>query len=165
MKRSLRFTPEQLEEFIARAHRVQRQIDKIMVPLSAPKPSASRTLTMMRIRARQEEHAQLVNAILIRLRYEPRVAWIVRQNTGTFLSLDGKRRVRCGYKGQLDMVGQLKGGKMLAIEAKTGLSQPSKDQRATIETINKAGGLAIVARSVQQAVNLIDSFTRLASSA
>lgn len=163
MRRALRFTHADLEEFCRRAQSVQKAIDSIVAKAQKPQLSANRTLTLMRIRARQEEHAQLVNAIVIRLKYDPAVAWLVRQNTGTFLSLDGKRRVRCGYKGQLDIVGQLRkswGGRMLAIEVKTGDSRPTPDQRATIAAINEADGCAFVARSVQQAVNEIVSFTR-----
>lgn len=159
MSRSLRMTEEDLRAFVARAQRLQKDIDWI-TERAGRKPSADRALRMMRIRQRQEEHAQLVMAIIVRLKYDGRVGWLVRQNTGTFLSLDGKRRVRCGWKGQLDILGQLANGRMLAIDAKTGDSRPTKDQRATIDTINKHGGLAFCARSVQQAVNEIDSFMR-----
>jgi len=78
-----------------------------------------------------------------------------RQNTGTFLTLDGKRFVKVSADGIADIMGCYY-GRAMAIETK-----PAKrgSLRKTQENFRdawvKAGGVYIVARSAQSAVDQV----------
>jgi penicillin-binding protein-related factor A (putative recombinase) len=52
--------------------------------------------------------------------------------------------------GVSDILGVLKGGRLLAIEVKSPKGKVSPSQQKFIESINQAGGLAFVARSVEE---------------
>lgn len=52
-------------------------------------------------------------------------------------------------KGVADILGILPNGKLLAIEVKTAKGRVSKHQKNFIQRVNKSGGVAFVARSVQ----------------
>lgn len=77
------------------------------------------------------------------------------------LSADGKtltnlRRVNVVVKGYSDLTGWRRSdGKFVAIEVKTSKGRPSKEQKHFIEQVKQAGGLAGIARSVEQARNII----------
>jgi hypothetical protein len=102
------------------------------------------------------------------LKHHPRVAWVVRQNTGAGYVLDARkyhalvaaghlspkdaRFMRFGFPGAGDATGQLKGGARLEVEFKSDRGVVTDDQRAVHEAVNAAGGLAIVARSVDELV-------------
>lgn len=78
-------------------------------------------------------------------------ATVMRNNRGMFLSLDGKRKQRAGLQaaGSSDLIGWTHEGKFLAIEIKTEKGRVSLDQQRFIDVVNKAGGVAFVARSAQ----------------
>lgn len=71
------------------------------------------------------------------------MAW--RNNTGTFLTLDGNRIVKAGVPGSPDILGLYRGAP-LAVEVKT----PSDRQRRTQEKFEaqwtQCGGIYLVAR-------------------
>ena len=71
-------------------------------------------------------------------------AW--RNNTG------GRGKLRFGIKGQADITGILNGGRRLEIEVKGLGGKISKEQYFFLETINRFGGLAFVARSVDDLI-------------
>lgn len=52
-------------------------------------------------------------------------------------------------RGVSDILGVLDGGRTLAIEVKTPTGRVSPEQKTFIEQVNKRGGLAFVARSVE----------------
>lgn len=105
------------------------------------------------------------------LKRHPRVAWIVRQNTGAGYVLDARkfhalvaaghlkpsdaRFMRFGFPGGGDATGQLVTGARLEVEFKSDRGIVSDDQRAVHEAVNAAGGLAIVARSVDELVKAL----------
>lgn len=74
-------------------------------------------------------------------------AW--RQNVGVFRAEHkGKvRYIRCGLKGQADVMGILPGGRMLAIEVKRPGKGPTADQVAFMRRVNRLGGVAFWATS------------------
>ena len=90
------------------------------------------------------------------------VVW--RQNTGA-LVIKGKskdRFVRFGEKGISDILGILRGGRMLAIEVKTPArrKQVSIWQKDFIDRINNAGGLAFVATSIEEVEQQLNKIRR-----
>lgn len=115
---------------------------------AAPKPSGNPT------------EAQVLKAVLAFLRAHPKVASIWRQNSGTFAeqNRDGSTRyVRANTaRGMADVMGFLKDGRVLAIECKslTGRLQPH--QKEFLDKITAAGGVAGVARSVDDAIALLN---------
>jgi hypothetical protein len=88
---------------------------------------------------------QIVADILAYLKARRIYAW--RQNTGA-VKAHG-RMVQYGKIGSSDILGILPGGRFLAIECKYGKADPTEAQRFFIEVINSQGGLAFVARSVE----------------
>lgn len=57
--------------------------------------------------------------------------------------------------GSSDIVGIAPGGRFLAIEVKTPKGRATKEQLRFIEAVNNAGGIAGIARSVADALELI----------
>ena len=53
-------------------------------------------------------------------------------------------------KGVSDILGILKDGRLLAIEVKAKYGKPSPEQTLFIEKIKKNGGIAFIARSIQE---------------
>jgi hypothetical protein len=174
-------TEADLADFLSRARRAQAAIDEAIekviptpelrpeprsrmdgringnVPAPVPQQVAAGTRRTRNLQ-NQDAHGRLLTLLVRDLKRHRRVAWLVRVNTGGFLSPDGKRRIRCGWKGQLDLLGQLRTGQMLAIEGKTGTGRASAEQRATIATITANGGCAFVARSVADAWAQLNAF-------
>jgi hypothetical protein len=83
------------------------------------------------------------------------LAW--RQNTGAVqLDKEGPSRyVRFGVKGCCDILGVLPGGKFLGIEVKRGTGRVSPDQQQFIAMVLAAGGMAFVARSVEDVIEAL----------
>src|SRR5204863_371322 len=74
-------------------------------------------------------------------------AW--RNNSGGFALGTGKARrfVRAGLTGSADILGVLPGsGKLLAVECKSATGRLSESQRAFLDRVNAAGGVALVVR-------------------
>ena len=150
----LRMTANELAQFLERGRKLQTGAATL-----APIPPSHNASRLWQQRANQDAHGRLLTAIMIAFsKRHPAVAWIVRMNTGQFRSMDGERIVRCGWKGQPDIVGQLATGHFLAIEGKTGDGSPSADQAQGVNTINAAGGLALVARSTQDVSNALQAW-------
>lgn len=76
-----------------------------------------------------------------------------RNNTG-FAS---KEKVRYGLaKGSADLIGLVIGtGQFLAIEVKTATGRVEEDQKAWLNLVNQSGGIAFVARSPAEALDLL----------
>jgi hypothetical protein len=75
-----------------------------------------------------------------------------RQNTGAaeYQNKTGKKRfVRYGKPGASDIVGLLPGGRFIAVECKAPRGRLSELQAAFLQDIERMGGLAVVARSVE----------------
>lgn len=97
--------------------------------------------------------------ILSLLKRHPKVAWAERMNTGSFKiganAVDKGRYLKFGFVGCSDIFGQLKTGQFLAVEVKRKGGKLSEPQKAFLETVNKNGGIGILAYSVD------DVLTRL----
>lgn len=81
------------------------------------------------------EHSALCRAIREYLSWKGAFVWPVVQGMGT-------------YPGVADIVGVLKGGRIIAVEVKTGKGQLTGKQRAFLDNIEERGGVAICARSL-----------------
>lgn len=67
------------------------------------------------------------------------------------------RRLHAGLcVGSSDLIGWTKDGRFLAIEVKTKTGRVTPEQQNFINQVNAAGGVGIVARSVQDALNALD---------
>ena len=87
-------------------------------------------------------------SILMLLRKHPKVQWVARFNSGTFV--DGDRYITANsQKGMSDILGMLKGGRLIAIECKSRTGRIQPHQQTFLDLINEGGGLAFVARSVE----------------
>lgn len=86
------------------------------------------------------------------------MAW--RNNTGSYAvpaSREHRRRfIRYGAEGSGDILGALPGGRFLSIEVKVGRDRLRDSQREWMERVNVSGGLAIVARSVEDVERYVE---------
>lgn len=76
------------------------------------------------------------------------MAWR-NQTTGLYDPTRKVFRKFNGLKGVSDILGVLPGGRFLGIECKKKGGYPSPEQRAFIQMVNDAGGLAFVARGTE----------------
>ena len=85
------------------------------------------------------------------------IVW--RNNIGSYTTADGHFiRYGVGGVGGSDLIGVYKKtGQLLAVEVKTSKGKPSAAQLNFIEQVRAAGGIAGIARSVEDALRLIGS--------
>lgn len=78
--------------------------------------------------------------------------------------LDTARRFRFGlHKGSSDIIGIAPDGRFLAVEVKTDKGRERPEQVVFREAVSRAGGIAYVARSPKEAVDLLTDALRGAS--
>ena len=98
-------------------------------------------------------------AIMQFLKSHPKVAMVWRQNSGTFQETDGRGNTRFiranSARGMADIMGVLKNGRALAIEVKRPGAKVLPHQQLFLDSITEAGGLAFVARSVDDVIQKI----------
>ena len=109
---------------------------------------------------------KIMNTILMALskagcllfRNESAGAWVgkVLHKDANQVTLTDARMIRFGLAvGSADIIGIAPCGRFLAIEIKTSKGRPTKEQLRFIEAVNNAGGIAGIARSVEDALKLI----------
>lgn len=84
-------------------------------------------------------------AVLEALRCHPKVDWVERFNSGAFLVED--RYIKAAFAGCSDIIGQMKDGRMLAVEVKRPGGKPTDGQKAFLARVGK-NGVAFIARGV-----------------
>ena len=101
--------------------------------------------------------AGVLSAVLKVLSIHPAVAWVRRMNTGAFKIGEGRsaRFFRAGFVGCSDIIGQMKDGRFLAIECKSASGKLSEAQINFIDTVRASGGVAGMARSIDDALLII----------
>lgn len=104
--------------------------------------------------------ADILKAVLGTLELHPKVAWCARANSGLF-EVEG-RFVRAGWKGCSDVLGQLRDGRFMACEVKAEKGKLSADQQFFLDTVNQYGGLAFVARSVDDVLRALGDWDEAA---
>lgn len=105
----------------------------------------------------------------IRLALSEAGCLIFRNEVGTFwagrvlhraadqVTLGGARPIPCGLcVGSSDLIGLSPDGRFLAVEVKTAKGRPTKEQTNFIEQVKRAGGIAGIARSPEQALEIIN---------
>ena len=100
----------------------------------------------------------ILNAVLEYLNYHPAVAWAQRMNSGgtKFKRADGTEQfVRFGFEGLSDVLGQLRDGRLLAIETKARKGRARASQIAFLMHVQKNNGVAGIARSVDDAIAIL----------
>jgi hypothetical protein len=107
----------------------------------------------------------VLEAVLQLLAVHPMCAWAARFNSGAMAIGQGSERRYVRFHtmpGMSDVLGQLKapwGGRLVAIECKRAGMHPTPEQQSFLDTVNKAGGLALVATSADQ---VADALAKLA---
>lgn len=109
-------------------------------------------LATARTSAKPEAAALL--EVLTTLRAHSMVSWVQRMNSGAVRI--GGRFVRFGWTGCPDVLGQLKDGRLLAVEVKAEKGRLRPEQTAFLQRIHAAGGVAIMARDCQDVFNNLD---------
>lgn len=109
----------------------------------------------------EPSESEILKAVMHLLKRHPKVAVCWRQNSGTaqFAGADGKTRyVRANTaRGMSDIMGTLKDGRTLACEVKTRTGRIMPHQQEFLDGINKAGGVAFVARSLEDVMEALNA--------
>ena len=108
--------------------------------------------------------SEIQKMVLTTLEMHPQMALVWRMNTGSGFLISNKdwksllagavakavmcRFIRFAFPGCSDILGMLKGGRFFACEVKTATGTVKPDQAAFMSKVNQFGGLAFVARSV-----------------
>ena len=131
----------------------QAQLDALErdFPEDAPaKPRAARKASG------EPSEAQILKAIMQYLRRHPKVATVARYNSGTFR--EGNRFIRANtQRGQSDIQGMLKGGRVFCLEAKSRTGRATPEQLQYLQTIRSAGGIGEVVRSVDDVIRILEA--------
>jgi len=90
------------------------------------------------------EAAALLEVLQV-LKHHPAVAWVERQNTGAMQI--GGRFVRFGWRGCSDVIGQLRDGRLLAVEVKSQSGKLRPEQAAFLDQVRRFGGVGFMARN------------------
>lgn len=83
---------------------------------------------------------------------EAKLGALWRNNVG----FDDGRKIRYGLgRGSADLIGIAHDGRFLGIEAKTPVGRLTPEQRAWLEVVERRGGIALVACSPEEALELL----------
>lgn len=110
-------------------------------------------MNTFRLTRPEPSESQVLAAVLAALRRHPRVVWAERMNSGE--TVIGGRRVKFGFPGCPDVLGQLRGGALLAIEVKRPSGRVSEAQAAFLERARGTGAVAAVVRSVDDLAEVL----------
>lgn len=84
-----------------------------------------------------------------------KVAWSFVTTSGTVKGRGGGRWFKVGFPGLADIVGQLRDGRLFALEVKAPGGKASKEQQDFINLVIRNGGVAAVVESVDMAKEII----------
>jgi len=96
------------------------------------------------------------------LQLHPAVQWARRMNAGAMRKQYRNKRgrvrehfVRFGFPGMSDILGQMRDGRILALETKRKGCKPTDDQQMFIDQVRKGHGVAGVVYSLDDTIELI----------
>ena len=113
---------------------------------------------MTRWQSIKVREADVLKAVLRFLHIHPAVAWCERMNVGA-QEING-RYVKFGFAGCSDIIGQTKAGLFMAIECKGPRGKLTTYQMIFLKRVERAGGVAIVARDVRDVAQVLDGLLR-----
>lgn len=98
----------------------------------------------------EPKESAILASVLQALNFYPNVIWHSRINSGAYTVGEGtaRRFIRFGFPGCPDILGMMRGGRMLCIEVKSPTGKLTDDQDRFLGLVIANGGLAFVARSV-----------------
>jgi hypothetical protein len=98
----------------------------------------------------EPRESAVLASIMQALAFYPKVAWHARMNSGSYTVGEGaeRRYIRFGFPGCPDILGMMTDARLLAIEVKRLSGRTTEAQDAFLETVRANGGVAFVARSV-----------------
>ena len=100
--------------------------------------------------------ADSLREVMQALKTHSLVAWVERQNTGA--AKVGGRFIKFGWRGCSDLLGQLKDGRLLAVECKRPKGgKLSSDQLHFLEMVRNYGGVAFVATNLHDVIDNLGS--------
>ena len=82
----------------------------------------------------------------------------VLQHNRDLLVLENPRAIKLAAPGVSDLIGWTEGGRFVAIEVKAPRGRLTDEQAAFLELVQRSGGLAGVARSVEEAREILDGY-------
>jgi len=107
-------------------------------------------------KANKPLEADSLREVMQALRSHKLVAWVERQNTGA--AKVGGRFIKFGWRGCSDLLGQLKDGRLLAVECKRPKGgKLSSDQSHFLEMVQSHGGVAFVATNLHDVLENLGS--------
>jgi hypothetical protein len=145
----LRITDAELAEYSLRRKKVEAAREE---PAIKPK--------RLKLTRPEPTEGAVLNMILTALKIHPKIVWFERMNSaaGKLIYPDGNTSqfMRFGFVGMPDILGQVVGGRLLAIEVKKPSGRVSDGQQAFISKAEQNGAIAFVARSVADVFNVLD---------
>ncbi len=146
-RRQVRDALRQLEAFAPDAGKARAA----SASLGLDKPERTRAAPVKRPGASE---SQVLSAVLALLRRHPAVAWVERMQVGAYET--DERYIRYGFVGLSDVIGQMKDGRLLAVEVKREHGGVvSAAQQAFIDRVRAHGGVSGIVRSATEAEMLI----------
>jgi hypothetical protein len=120
------------------------------------------TARAFRLKILEPTEAQILSSVLEYLAWNPRVAWAARINNGAGTNALGQyvafnRLYKLPGATLPDILGQLKNGRLFALETKRQGIHPTSGQLAFLSAVSAAGGISAVVRSVDDVRALIES--------
>ena len=140
---------------------IQRSLDHLQ-SMSA-KPDAERVMVPIPPEPKRRTRSasgkplerDVLRSIIDMLRVHPKIGWWMRCQSGTFV--DGNRYVKVGQRGVPDLVAMMKGtAQLVAIEVKREGGYASPEQKNFLSMLRVNGAKAGVARSVEEALAIIE---------
>jgi hypothetical protein len=104
------------------------------------------------------KETKIQNDIMIVLGEHPLVAWSMTTTTGTYKISrgGGVQYVTLGFKGLSDIIGQLKDGRLLAIEVKKPKEYPREEQLDFLRNVALNNGFAFWTDSAEYVREILD---------
>jgi VRR-NUC domain len=99
----------------------------------------------------ERELCKDIKRLLNYLKQQGVVSFYHRTTTGLFLQRPGTF-IQCGFKGLPDFIGMFTTGRFFCIEAKSPKGKTRPEQQIFIDQINLDGGLAIIARCLDDII-------------
>lgn len=88
-------------------------------------------------------------------------AWRNNSGLAMFAGKSGKPRpVRFGKQGQADILGYMPDGRFVAVECKASDGKATPDQEEFLADVRRAGGVAILARSLDELIAGLEAANR-----